>query len=75
MNRCCLFLGVGYEILCRVFYILIACERIEQDTIRGVLIQAGMIYTIYMWMYVCLNSSTCYIYVIWAELGHSHFYK
>ena len=28
---------------------------------------------IYVWRYVCHNSSTCHVYVMWAELGHSHF--
>ena len=30
------------------------------------------IYT-YIWRYVCHNSSACLVYVMWAELGHSHF--
>ena len=28
---------------------------------------------IYVWRYVCHISSACHIYVMWAELGHSHF--
>ena len=28
---------------------------------------------IYVWRYVKQNSSACHIYVMWAELGHSHF--
>ena len=28
---------------------------------------------IYVWRYVCLNSSACHAYVMWAELGHCHF--
>ena len=28
---------------------------------------------IYVWRYVCHNSSACHVYVIWAELGHCHF--
>ena len=28
---------------------------------------------IYVWRYVCHNSSACHVYVMWAELGHSHF--
>ena len=28
---------------------------------------------IYVWRYVCHNSSTCHIHVMRAELGHSHF--
>ena len=28
---------------------------------------------IYVWRYVCHNSSTCHAYVIWAELGHCLF--
>ena len=27
---------------------------------------------IYVWRYVCHNSSACHAYVMWAELGHSH---
>ena len=46
----------------------------EQDTIRGVQIRAHVIYIyIYIWTYVCHNSSACHAYVLWAELGHSHF--
>ena len=28
---------------------------------------------IYVWRYVCHNSSACHAYVMWAEFGHSHF--
>ena len=28
---------------------------------------------IYVWRYVCHNISACHVYVMWAELGHSHF--
>ena len=28
---------------------------------------------IYVWRYVCHITSACHVYVIWAELGHSHF--
>ena len=28
---------------------------------------------IYVWWYVCHISSSCHVYVMWAELGHSHF--
>ena len=28
---------------------------------------------IYVWRYVCHNSSACHAYVIWVELGHCHF--
>ena len=28
---------------------------------------------IYVWRYVCHISSACYVYVMWAELVHSHF--
>ena len=27
----------------------------------------------YVWRYVKQNSSACHVYVMWAELGHSHF--
>ena len=32
----------------------------------------------HIYIYICMevrvaNSSTCHIYVMWAELGHSHF--
>ena len=51
-----------------------ASERSEQDTIRGVQIRAGAVYIyIYVWRYVCHNSSACHVYVMWTELGHSHF--
>ena len=29
----------------------------------------------YVWRYVCHNSSACHTYVMWAELGHCHFFK
>ena len=29
--------------------------------------------SVYVWRYVCHISSACHVYVIWAELGHSHF--
>ena len=28
---------------------------------------------IWVWRYVCHNSSACCVYVMWAEVGHSHF--
>ena len=28
---------------------------------------------IYVWRYVCHISSACYVYIMWAELVHSHF--
>ena len=28
---------------------------------------------IYVWRYVCHNSSACHAYVMWAELGHCQF--
>ena len=28
---------------------------------------------VYVWRYVCHNSSACHVYVMRAELGHSHF--
>ena len=43
----------------------------ERDTIRGV--QIELMRYIYMYGYVCHNSSACHVYVMWAELGHSHF--
>ena len=48
-------------------YSLLASER---DTIRGVQIRAG---AVYVWRYACHNSRACHVYVMWAELGHSHF--
>ena len=47
-----------------------------RDTIRGVQIRACAVYTyiyIYVWRYVCRNSSARHAYVMWAELGHYHF--
>ena len=57
---------------------LLASERSERDTIRGVQIRAGAVYIciyiyIYVWRYVCHNSSACHVYVMWAELYHCHF--
>ena len=28
---------------------------------------------VYVWRCVCHNSSACHVYVMWAELSHSHF--
>ena len=28
---------------------------------------------IYVWRYICYNSSACHAYVMWAELVHCHF--
>ena len=28
---------------------------------------------IYVWRYVCHDSSACHTYIMWAELGHCHF--
>ena len=53
-------------------YMLLASERSERDTIRVVQIRAGAVY-IYVWRYVCHNSSECHAYVMWAELIHCHF--
>ena len=57
---------------------LLASERSERDTIRGVQIRACAVYIyiyiyIYVWRYVCHNSSACHAYVMWAELVHCHF--
>ena len=44
------------------------------ETIRGVQIRACAVSIyIYVWRYVCHNSSTCHAYVMLAELVHSHF--
>ena len=29
--------------------------------------------SVLIYMYVCHNSGACHAYVLWAELGHSHF--
>ena len=55
---------------------LLASERSERDTIRGVQTRAGAVRIyIYIYMYggTYAISSTCPGYVMWAELGHSHF--
>ena len=58
---------------------VLASERSERDTISGEQIRAGAIYIcnevryIYVWRYVCHNSSACLAYVMWAELVHCHF--
>ena len=48
---------------------LLASERSKRITIRGVQIRAGAV-CIYVWRYVCHNSSACHAYVMWAKLGH-----
>ena len=51
-----------------------ASERNERDTIRGVQIRAGAVYIcVYVWKYVCHNSSACHAYVTWVEIDHCHF--
>ena len=53
---------------------LLASERSERDTIRGVQIRACAVYIyIYVWRYVCHISSACHAYVMWAELCHCQF--
>ena len=42
------------------------------ETLSG-LYKFEMVRYIYVWRYVCLNSSACHAYVMWAELGHFHF--
>ena len=42
------------------------------ETLSGVYKFELMLY-IYVWRYVCRNSSACHEYVMWAELGHCHF--
>ena len=46
----------------------------ERDTIRGVQIRAGAVY-VYMYIYIYGYGGTCacHAYIMWAELGHSHF--
>ena len=54
--------------------VLLASERSERDTIRRVQIRASAVYIyIYVWRYVCHNSSACHAYVMWVELVHCHF--
>ena len=54
--------------------VLLVSERNERDSIRGVQIRADAVYIhIYVWRYVCHNSSACHAYVMWAELGHCNF--
>ena len=48
------------------------------ETLSGVykfeLVRYMCIYIyIYVWRYVCHNSSTCHAYIMWEELGHCHF--
>ena len=52
------------------YQFLIISERIERDTIRSVQIRSGGVY-----IYICMEVrvAACHIYVMWTELGHSHF--
>ena len=75
-NMSCFWLC--HLLLCNMSYVrqcyLLASERNERDTIRGVQIRAGAVYIyIYVWRYVCHNSSACHAYVMWVELSHCHF--
>ena len=42
------------------------------ETLSG-LYKFELVRYIYVWRYVCHNSSACLVYIMWAELGHSHF--
>ena len=42
------------------------------ETLSGVY-KFELVRYIYVWRYVCHNSSACHAYVKWAELGHYHF--
>ena len=42
------------------------------ETISGVY-KFELVRYVYVWKYVCHNSSACHAYVMWAELGHCHF--
>ena len=45
-----------------------------QDTIKGVQIQAGGCTCVYMYRStVWHNSTTCHLYIMWAELGQSNY--
>ena len=51
-----------------------------RETLSGVhtfeLVRCMHMYaTIVAHAYVCHNSSTCLVYIMWVELGHSHFKK
>ena len=52
---------------------LLASERSERDTIRGVQIRADAVYICICMEVRVPNSSACHAYVMWAELGHCHF--
>ena len=42
------------------------------ETLSGVY-KFELVRYIYVWRYICHNSSACHAYVMWAELGHCHF--
>ena len=42
------------------------------ETLSGVY-KFELVRYIYVWRYVCHNSSACHAYVMWVELGHCHF--
>ena len=67
-------LKVNYTLHAMVFFYWRASEASE--TLSGVykfeLVRYVYIY-ICVWRYVCHISSACHVYVMWAELGHSHF--
>ena len=46
------------------------------ETLSGVYIYVLVRYIciyIYVWRYVCHNSSACHAYIMWVELDHCHF--
>ena len=68
----------GFWISCKtklvIGILLLASERIGRDPIRDVQIRAGAVRIyMYVWRYICHNISACHVYIMWAELGHSHF--
>ena len=46
-------------------YIIQIPVKLDNDLTMG--------YIYIVWRYVCHNSSACHTYVMWEELGHSHF--
>ena len=55
-------------------YVMLCCwqAREASETLSGVC-KFELVRYIYVWRYVWHNSNACHAYVMWAELGHSHF--
>ena len=55
-----------------VLFSLIWQASEASETLSGVH-KFELVRYIYIWRFMCHNSSACHAYVMWGELGHCHF--